>query len=261
MAIRSRTAAWKFGIPHHNPDATYNMPPGATVVAVLGMHRSGTSAVAGMLEDQGLDPGVEVDEGEAADNVKGTRENRMLRNLNDEVLALNDADWTSPPRDSIRFTKRLLRTRNALLTRVSEQPSVLKDPRMLLVRAFWTDTDLLPIGVVRSPNEVVASLRRRDPDLPKYRCFDLWYAYNNELLKWYAAHRFPIIEFGSVDLELQVRSALQRYDIPAPNSFAFFDPSAVRSVPDPRHVSPPLPTAVATLWSALKARTLLAEEP
>src|SRR5277367_6186978 len=67
-------------------------------VLVLGMHRSGTSALAGALEAMGFEAGpsddlMEGDEG----NPQGYFELRSIAALNDEVLAHYRGRWDSPP--------------------------------------------------------------------------------------------------------------------------------------------------------------------
>ena len=66
------------------------------VLAVLGMHRSGTSWLAGSLEEMG----VALGEVSTADphNRKGNRESPELMALHDGVLRGNDGSWKRPPR-------------------------------------------------------------------------------------------------------------------------------------------------------------------
>ena len=66
------------------------------VVAVLGMHRSGTSWLAGSLQEQGLELGA-VNE-QAAHNAKGNRENDEIAALHGAVLRDSGGSWDSPPR-------------------------------------------------------------------------------------------------------------------------------------------------------------------
>lgn len=61
------------------------LAPGAAPVTVLEMHRSGTSCLAGCLEDAGLFPG-EVSRA-APFNKKGNNENLAVMEFTDEVLA------------------------------------------------------------------------------------------------------------------------------------------------------------------------------
>ena len=66
------------------------------IYAVLGMHRSGTSWLAGSLEERGLALG-EVNES-AKYNAKGNRENSELQSLHAAVLRDSGGTWRDIPR-------------------------------------------------------------------------------------------------------------------------------------------------------------------
>ncbi|MFD2233067.1 hypothetical protein [Phaeospirillum tilakii] len=64
-------------------------------ILILGMHRSGTSCLTGMLEQAGLPLG-EVNT-VSRHNRKGNRENNEVMRLNDAVLAASGGRWDQPP--------------------------------------------------------------------------------------------------------------------------------------------------------------------
>ena len=64
-------------------------------ILILGMHRSGTSCLAGSLQQRGLFLG-EVYEARPH-NRKGNRENQRIMDLNNAVLATSDGAWDRPP--------------------------------------------------------------------------------------------------------------------------------------------------------------------
>ena len=67
----------------------------SNVVIILGMHRSGTSCLAGSLQESGIYlPDASA---ENKYNRKGNRENHLIMQLNDDILAFNDASWDAPP--------------------------------------------------------------------------------------------------------------------------------------------------------------------
>ena len=68
----------------------------ARVHAVLGMHRSGTSWLAGSLQERGL-PFGDVNES-APHNEKGTRENDALQAIHVGVLRDSNGTWRDPPK-------------------------------------------------------------------------------------------------------------------------------------------------------------------
>jgi len=69
--------------------------PAPRIVAVLGMHRSGTSWLAGSLQDLGLEMG-EVSTRDPH-NLKGNRESPVLMEIHDGVLVDSGGSWKRPP--------------------------------------------------------------------------------------------------------------------------------------------------------------------
>ena len=65
------------------------------VVSIVGMHRSGTSCLAGTLEEAGLHLGNVITE--APHNAKGNRENRSIMDLHEELLVHSGGSWDRPP--------------------------------------------------------------------------------------------------------------------------------------------------------------------
>jgi hypothetical protein len=160
-------------------------------VLVIGMHRSGTSALAGALDAMGFEAGpsddlMEGDEG----NPQGYFELRSIASLNDEILAHYRGRWDSPPlvvpgwaHDDVA-TQFAARARDALAELYTSDAYVLKDPRISLLLPLWRqviDARTCAIVIVREPLEVAASLTRRN-GLPTMSGLALWAAYNRALL-------------------------------------------------------------------------------
>ena len=161
-------------------------------VLVIGMHRSGTSALAGALDAMGFEAGpsddlMEGDEG----NPQGYFELRSIASLNDEILAHYRGRWDSPPvfapgwegDDAAKAFK--VRARDALKEVYESDSYVLKDPRISLLLPLWrqvTDERTCAVVIVREPLEVAASLTRRNA-LPTASGLALWAAYNRALLR------------------------------------------------------------------------------
>jgi hypothetical protein len=198
-----------------------------TTVAVLGMHRSGTSAVAGMLAEHGVEFGPVSERNRF--NPRGNREIRELNRLHDEVLSRNGGSWWEPP-GRIRLRRRDLRRRDEILGTIPGDPVAVKDPRMLLVMELWHDLDPRPIGVIRNPVAVGESLRRRARDRPRRHpqlapgdWEDLWLIYNRALLAERRRLEFPLIDFDrNGDLDAQVRAALAFWGLDARSESSFF---------------------------------------
>jgi hypothetical protein len=143
-------------------------------VFVVGVHRSGTSALAGALSSLGLTVGKTVMPPHP-DNPKGYYENKAITDLHDEFLADIGESWSSAhPINPVHFQgERADRFRYDLLMlmldefKQHERP-VIKDPRLcqllrlwlpIVQQHLWRASFVLPI---RHPVEVAASLRKRD---------------------------------------------------------------------------------------------------
>ena len=66
-------------------------------VVILGMHRSGTSVLAGSLQEAGLVLGDVVTQ--APHNKKGNRENRAIMFMQEDLLQSNGGSWDNPPKN------------------------------------------------------------------------------------------------------------------------------------------------------------------
>lgn len=205
----------------------------AAVLAVIGMHRSGTSCLAGTLQQRGLFLG-EVSESNA-NNPKGNRENARVIQLNDDVLENSDGAWHRPP-ESLRWTRAHRRVRDQIIEDFDaggHQSWGFKDPRTLLTLPFWREAlpDLAFAGTFRHPLLVVASLQKRN-NMPTEIALGLWRAYNLLLLEIIGQNDWPLLSFdvpASV-YELDVRRAITTLGIagidPVADS-AFLDKSLV----------------------------------
>jgi len=144
-------------------------------IIILGMHRSGTSALARTLNLCGVDLGSNLMPPEQEDNVKGFWEHldifqaneKLLHGLNsswDDVRALPDRWWNSDFAEAYK-----LEIISILERDFSNSPLwAVKDPRICRFLPLWrpileqTDNKPLFLIIVRNPLEVVASLAKRD---------------------------------------------------------------------------------------------------
>lgn len=182
------------------------------VVLVLGMHRSGTSFVAGQLVRAGLRvPGTPMlgDGGTEG----GFFEPREVVALNEATLRASGGGWHDVLRprllDDPAAAARLRAAATALLDNLLAAPgaAMIKDPRLCLVLPCWLDAlDALGLRarlvvVVRSPQEVALSLHRRNGiSLAHGRL--LWARYNLELARALAARgRQPdaVLRYDALD--------------------------------------------------------------
>jgi hypothetical protein len=202
-----------------------NAPSKSTAIAVVGMHRSGTSCLAGSLEAAGVFLG-EVSRSNPA-NQKGNRENRTIRLLHDELLEMAGGDWKRPP-SRVHWHGPKQRQRDEIIAGFRRHPLWgFKDPRSLLLLDGWLDAlpDLRLLGIWRHPLAVGQSLHRRNR-MPLEEGMRLWFVYNTCLLHYQRLHGMPLISF---DLpEDQFKSSLDRalatFQIIVPPGASFFEP-------------------------------------
>jgi hypothetical protein len=155
-------------------------------IIILGMHRSGTSAISRVVNLLGADLGPNLFP-PAPDNPSGFWEHQEIMEINERLFYLLGRHWTSyltrlPDnwwlRDDIRpFQQELV----SLVRRdFSESPVWgLKDPRLCRLLPLWLrvfqEIDCQPsfLHTIRNPLEVADSLNRRD-GLPRNASLVLW---------------------------------------------------------------------------------------
>jgi hypothetical protein len=162
-------------------------------VLVLGMHRSGTSAVAGLANLLGLATSEPRDliRGKGW-NPAGHWESRSLTPLNDQLLAEMGHTWWYPPPSGTGYSGAASRILTSPQTAADQfdqvypsGPWVWKDPRNCLTLPFWRralDRPMAGILVFRNPIDVSASLLLRN-SLPEPNGFALWERYMRLLLE------------------------------------------------------------------------------
>jgi hypothetical protein len=141
-------------------------------VLILGMHRSGTSALGGALEPLGLTVGKTVMPPQQ-ENPKGFYENNSLTELHEKFLASIGSNWRdlAPVGEerfqgaaAVRFQRELLQL---LIDEFGGDRPLIKDPRMCRLMPLWVPLikEHFPLACfilpIRHPVEVAYSLRRR----------------------------------------------------------------------------------------------------
>lgn len=165
-------------------------PAGRGAIVVLGMQRSGTSCLAGMLAALGASPpGPVVRNWE---NPRGYFEALSAIRLNEAVLAHSGGHWLQAP-PTVRWTDTQAQARDALL---ADAESLLKDPRSLLTLPFWCAGTPRArwVGIIRHPLAVANSLLAWR-QLPLAEGLALWRAHNVALLEFHKAVDFPLLDF------------------------------------------------------------------
>lgn len=158
---------------------------------ILGMHRSGTSLLAGILEKCGIFMGVRKDD---------NNESIFFQRLNEWLLRQANASWDNPYNfkfvDSYfkEYCKKVLITHLRGLRRIEylglksflkyrdvrdlDFPWGWKDPRNTFTIELWKDIfpEAKVLHVYRNPVDVAASLRKREEKLRE--------GFNTDIKKW-----------------------------------------------------------------------------
>ena len=180
-------------------DATSSQ--GGPPLVLAGMHRSGTSLLASIMQHAGVSIGDRL-LGATATNERGHFEDLDFLDWHESVLADNDRTWYDvDPGDRLEISEsRRLEAERLIARRSRLRQWGWKDPRSCLFLGFWSK--LLPearyVFIYRRPDAVLSSLRRRqEPRLRRQfrgawfleRCgFDRFRA-RFALEKWIACNR------------------------------------------------------------------------
>jgi hypothetical protein len=187
--------------------AADNQVSSRPIVAVLGMHRSGTSLCAHVLSCLGIDMADEllVNGG----NAKGHWERLELTAFHDRMLTLCNRGYFTPLHDlalpeawwadpQIQTVKREIV--GFLQRRIGAMSFGFKDPRTARLLPVWNqifrELNLAPKFVLclRNPAQVARSLRDRDhhdPEIGEYR----WFVYLTDIFKYIGEHEFCLVEY------------------------------------------------------------------
>lgn len=188
------------------PDANTNLPVRLGIV-VLGMHRSGTSAVTSILEALGAHVGDETElTGRSWENPLGFFERRDMRRISDTLLFGAGADWwklasfsiEAVPAEVVEDVRPSIEGLVAHLERHSVW--ALKEPRLSvllpIIAPFLPDHVQL-VHVFRHPIEVARSLLRRN-GIPVEAGLALWELYNAAALRAVEGRKRIFIDYNSL---------------------------------------------------------------
>ncbi len=162
-------------------------------VIVVGMHRSGTSAVADAIARLGLALPDETDLITPGPyNERGYWESRRFVTYSDRILRYLHGTWSAPPKPAAGWEQSMdaevveLRSgaRDFSLREFTERHMVLKDPRLCITLPLWRQVfDQAPVAVLvlRDPLEVARSLEHRN-QFPISYSLALWRRYVQQSL-------------------------------------------------------------------------------
>ncbi|MGR9106201.1 MAG: sulfotransferase family protein [Gammaproteobacteria bacterium] len=196
------------------------------VISILGMHRSGTSCLTGMLENAGLKLGLVSRQN--PHNKKGNNENQGVVVLHEAVLAANQCCWDAPIAGGCKWNQEHFSALRELVGAHAHLESWgFKDPRTLFTLEGWIQVvpEIRFVGSFRHPCAVAKSLMVRGGG-SRDRYLELWYAYNRRLLYFHDTFRFDLVNFDDgpdayIDRVTTVARHLELN--PAPGVLTFFD--------------------------------------
>lgn len=206
-------------------------------ICVVGMHRSGTSCLTGIMQRFGVELG-EVYKSNPH-NIKGNREHPTIMALNDSVLEYNNGAWDRPVNVQIWTDEQALSRTQIITSLISKGTHFwgFKDPRFLLTQEFWLQ-ELRPlyIATFRHPMAVATSLRDRN-NMSIQSGLELWYAYNSRLHQLLEHFKVPLVNFDAPPETYlaDVVSKLGTLGLPTTRieyASHFFDPNLRHHSPD-----------------------------
>lgn len=221
-----------------NPNVNFD---NKTLVCVLGMHRSGTSALTRLVNACGVYLGKNEElMPSTEDNPKGYFEHNHISFLNDQLFTENNASWRQLEKFKLRKLKRkslqayLEKTGTALKQLFSQHDIAgVKDPRMCILLPLWLKyfnfKKIVVIHIFRNPTEVALSLQKRDQNFSHERVAKLWEIHVTSQLK--AAENLESIAVSHIDLlqqPLKVTSAIENFLKPLSHEIHAADPETVK---------------------------------
>lgn len=164
------------------------------VVCILGMHRSGTSALTRIANLIGVYLGANnsIRIEPAHDNVKGHWEHKEIALINETIFQRFGGSWHEPPilPDEWERSPVLDDLRNDAQQLIAEEFAGFtlwgwKDPRTCLTLKFWQQFmgNVHYILCLRNPADVASSLKQRE-EFPTAKSFHLWLTYVCSALKY-----------------------------------------------------------------------------
>jgi hypothetical protein len=212
-------------------------------IVVVGMHRSGTSAVSGLLDELGVFMGKNLFAPQKDVNEKGFFENAKVVDINDSLFDALLGSWDDPfsynfelkypdvYRDFELTTKKFLSKEYA-----SYDLWGMKDPRTSLHLPFWDEmiisSNTLPcyLMMLRNPLEVVASIVKRD-EFSMKKALILWINYTLSSYLFCASKSLYILNFDSLlaSPENVMTGICKKFDIDVPQKESTFIEAKLRN--------------------------------
>jgi hypothetical protein len=167
----------------------YHYKKSGRIIVVLGMHRSGTSAIARGLLAIGVDLGDNLMPGVVGDNDKGFWEDMDIYALNADLLDYLGSDWQElqvinwKKMESRLLERYRSRAIELMLSKMKDAHIFgMKDPRIAILLPFWKrifeelNAEVGYVIASRHPKSVAESLAKRNRFVPE-KSYYLWLKY------------------------------------------------------------------------------------
>ena len=202
-------------------------PSSPKEVIILGMHRSGTSMVGGVLSHLGVDLGDDSP-GRQISNPLGHFEDRDFLEINAAILAEAGGSWDHPPQ-----AKKILENGKLFFPQIQKlldsrresnqgMPWGWKDPRTSLTLELFAPylSNALFIWCQRNPDEIAASLWQRNKIIHE-EGLELVKVYEDRIAEFFSKNReLPLLKVSYQDViehpEVWVKSLISFLDL-SPN--------------------------------------------
>lgn len=164
------------------------------IIAITGMHRSGTSLIANFFHVCGVSMGKRL-LGPVKGNKSGLFEDIDFVDFHENILRSNNCHFLAPKR-TLHVTTQQINVGCSLLETKMANAKIWgwKDPRTSLFLDLWMkiDPNIKFVFIYRNPYLVIDSLYRRGTDLNIYFMpwipATAWLNYNNQLLSFFRKH-------------------------------------------------------------------------
>jgi len=196
-----------------------------TCILVLGMHRSGTSALTGLLYDNGLFIGNNLLSPQE-DNQKGFFENINILKLNNKILAKLNSSWDEVTFDisEINQEQEIYFVNEIKKTILNEFKNIdifgIKDPRISILLPLWLkafsdlNISVKTIFIYRNPYEVALSLEKRN-QFSFEKSLNLWLLYTSSIINYIGKIQIELITYRELmnSTEISIKNLIEKLSI------------------------------------------------
>lgn len=240
------------------------------MIMVTGMHRSGTSCIAGLLSLCGFSLGTShalLNESRF-DNEKGHFENLGAVTINERILRDAGGSWDNPP-----LPNEIAKVGEKFNSEIRQffdtfNGDIVKDPRSCLTISLWEDLSAGCLEAIilclRHPRSVALSLHRRN-GIPIDGGLGLWTRYNASIMENVSKIPLIVVDYDNLksNLPFEMGCLMERLGrrLPAEELIRLtegFYSEELDHAPLEQHPDIHLPDQVNALYQTMRARTFSA---